>query len=1043
MQLLLDVPVAAAVFDMDGVITDTREHHFDAWARLFDAELPQLVGDRRPFTAADYDLHVDGRSREAGIRTLLAARGLPEAEISAELVARLSARKQELFEELVRTRGVVLLPGAADLVRTLRTDGVRIGLATASRNARLVLHGTGILPLVDVVVDGTDVQERGLRSKPAPDLFLETCRRLEAPPARTLLVEDSVAGVEAATTAGFALVVGTTTDSRRAAALRLAGADAVVGGLDGVEAAGSGLVARTGAPEPWVLGFDGYDPAAETTRESLCTLTNGYWGVRGAAEEARTGATHAPGTYFAGLYDSVDDGPVAAEELVNAPSWLPLLFRVGDGPWFSADRAHLLDFHQELDLRHGVLRRRLTVRDAAGRETAVRYRRFLSLAEPRLGAVEVTIVPANWSGPITIRSGIDTGARNSSTDTPTIGPSSRGRRHVGVRARRELSADTIVVDGGTLASDVRLALVERTRLYRGEAPALAPSVFLSRGSVVCHEVTVELALGERLVVEKVAGVSTSRDRAARAPSREAAAVVARAPRFAELLAEHARAWDRLWAVSAVGIRPEGRHSLAVNVNAFHVLQTLAGMGDDLDAGVPARGLHGEAYGGHIFWDELFVYPFLTLRRPEVSRTLLRYRFRRLSEAEIAAAGAGHRGAMFPWQSATTGEDVTPDRLFNPLTGGWMPDHSHLQRHVGLGVAYSAWQFYQTTGDAEYLAEEGGALIVGVARFFASLAEWDPVSERYSIRGVMGPDEFHDGPPGRPGAGLTDNVYTNAMTAWVLLRAADTVRLLTSRPDSTAADALGVSEEERDQWTHIARLLRIVFNADGTLSQFDGYDALEPIDLERYRTRYPTSGRLDLVLESEGDSANRYQVSKQPDCLMLLYLFSAEELRELFRHLGYALEADVIVRTVERYSRSSTYGSTLSNVVHSWIEARRDRTRSWQFLERALQSDLADIQGGTTRHGVHLAAMAGSVDLLTRCYPGLETRADMLWFHPSLPVELDSLELTIIYRAHRLTVSITHDLLRIASAAGYADPVRIVVDGQPGLIHAGETRTFEL
>ncbi len=1043
MEPLLHQRPSGAVFDMDGVITDTRGLHQRAWTALFDAELDGIAPGGLPFTASDYELYVDGRSREGGIRTLLAARGLVDATITTALVARLAARKQELFEELIRAHGVALLPGAADVVRSLRAAGVPVALATASKNARLVLGGTGILPLFDAVVDGLDAEELALPSKPDPALFREACRRVGVTPTRALLVEDSEAGIAAAAAAGFGLVVGVAAGPERAAALRRADADVVVSGLDAIEVEPTGLLARAGSPETWVLRFDGYDPAAEGTRESLCTVANGYWGTRGAAEESVTGAQHSPGTFLAGVYDAVDDGAVPGEEIVNAPNWLRLMFRAADGEWFHADRAELLDFRQELDVRQAVLRRVLTYRDGAGRETTVRFRRFLSQADRRLGALQATFIARNWSGPLTVRSGIDAGVRNTSTDTATVEPAAHGRRHLVIRAHGELSDDTILVDVETLSSGVRVALVERARVYRGDEPLPTVSQFTARKGFAYHEFTVDLREGEPVAVEKVVGVSTSRDPAIGSPSRAAAAAVAGAPRFAELLAVHARQWERLWAAFAVELRPEDEHSLAVNVNTFHVLQTLAGANPDLDAGVPARGLHGEAYGGHVFWDELFVYPLLTLRRPAVSRTLLGYRFRRLRQAELAAADAGREGALFPWQSATTGEDVTPDRLFNPLTGHWMPDHSHLQRHVGLEVAYSAWQFYQITGDAEYLAEQGAELIVNVARFFASLAEWDARLARYSIRGVMGPDEFHDGPPDRAGTGVTDNVYTNVMTAWVLLRAAETVRLLSSRPDASAAEELAVSPQELERWAHIAKNLRIVFNADGTLSQFDGYDRLQPIDLDHYLTRYPAFGRLDLVLDAEDDTTNRYQVSKQPDSLMLLYLLSAEELRELFKHMGYPLDPEVVVRTVERYSRSSTYGSTLSNVVHSWLEARRDRTRSWEFLGRTLQSDMADIQGGTTRHGIHLAAMAGSVDLLTRCYSGLETRADLLWFHPLLPAELDSLAFTIVYRGHRLRVSITHETLRIESAAGFADPVRVMVEGQPALLHTAQTRNFEL
>ncbi|WP_431247486.1 HAD-IA family hydrolase [Leifsonia xyli] len=1037
MDALLDLPIAGAVLDMDGVLTRTRDLHERAWGLLFDAELPRLLPGTAPFAPLDYERYVDGRSREDGIRTLLTARGLAPERITAELVARLAESKQGLFEHLLASAdGVPLVPGAVDLLRGLRSAGVRIAVATASRNAPAILSRAGLGALVDEVVDGNDALARGLPSKPDPAVFLEACERLGVAPAGSLLVEDSVAGVTAAAAAGFALVVGIAAHPRAAASLRAAGADATVPSPGVLEVTPDARLGRTGPSDPWVLAYTSYDPAAEGTRESLCTLANAYWGVRGAAEEARADAIHHPGTYLAGVYDTTEDGPGAVEEIVNLPNWLPLLLRVEDGGWLTADATDVVSFRQELDLRQGVLRRSLVFRDADGRETAVRFRRLVSQADTRLGAVQATVTARNWSGRLTIRSGIDVAGQEK-------GPP---RGYV-IRDSGQPSGDTLLLAVETVDSGVHVGLAVRTRVYRGDraepAPVQAPAPSVADGESLHQELTVELREGETVTVEKVAAVSTSRDRAIRSAPGAAQAAVDRCARFAGLLDEHGRAWERLWADFTVVLRPQSEASIPLHLNTFHLLQTLAGATADLDVGVPARGLHGEAYGGHVFWDELFVYPVLTLRRPAVSRALLAYRHRRLGAARIAAADAGRDGACFPWQSATTGEDVTPHRLFNPLTREWMADNSRLQRHVGLGVAYSAWQFYQLTGDSEYLAEEGAELIVSVARYFASLATWEETTGRFSIAGVMGPDEFHDGPPAHPGAGLTDNVYTNVMTAWVLLRAVDTARILSARPDASASDALGLSPAELERWSYIAKRLRIIFNRDGTLSQFDGYDALEPLPLDEYRERYPSIQRLDLILNAEGDSTNRYQVSKQPDSLMLLYLFSAEELRELLRHMGYPLDADVIVRTVERYSRTSTYGSTLSNVVHSWLEARGDRSRSWQFLERTLQSDMADIQAGTTRQGVHLAAMAGSVDLLTRCYAGLEARADMLWFHPLLPAELEALEFTIVYRAHRLRVAITRTTLTIASAAGFADPVRVIVEGQPVLLHTGETREFEL
>ncbi|MGH1548774.1 HAD-IA family hydrolase [Leifsonia poae] len=1038
MHTLLHRTFAAVVFDLDGVLTDTASRHREAWARLFDEELPRLSPGTGAFTPDDYRRYVDGRSREEGIRTLLAARGVPAEELTFELVGRLARRKQSLFEASLEERAIALLPGASALLHRLRSTGVRVGVATSSKNAARIIEQTGLGPLLDARVDGTDAAALGLPSKPDPALFRETCRRLGVVACDAVLVEDSEAGLLAAAAAGFGFALGIGSGPSRTAALRRAGADAVVTGLDVVRVTATGGLASVGVIDEWVLRFDGSDTAAETTRETLCTVANGFWGTRGCTEEAVSGPGHRPGTYLAGVYDDVEDSAVHTEEIVNLPNWLPLLVRPAGADWLRPGTGRS-DVRQELDVRQGVFRRTVTISDADGRVTTLRFQRFLSLADCRTGAQRLTVVAHNWSGRATIRSGIDAGVVNTSPDIP--GPARR--RHLRVHEHRPLSADSTVVAAQTASTGVVFALAERTRLFRNEVDVTPAGRFGRDAGLAFHDFEVDIVPGEPLVIEKTVAIATSRDRASDAPATAAAARVSRTPSFSSALAAHAEEWEALWSLFAVEIRPGGRHSLEVNVNTFHVLQTLCGADDDRDAGVPARGLHGEAYGGHVFWDELFVHPLLTLRRPDLTRALLAYRARRLPEARYAAVASGHAGARFPWRSATSGEDVTPDRLLNPLTGRWMPDHSALQRHVGLAVAYSAWQFYETTGDADYLAEQGSELIVGVARYFASLAEWDAPSSRYRISGVMGPDEFHDGPVDAPGTGLTDNVYTNVMTAWCLLHAVDAVRLVSARPDPTARDALGVTPDELDRWAHIASRLRIVFNADGTLSQFDGYDDLEPIDLDAFRSRYPTAGRLDLVLNARGDTTNRYQVSKQPDCLMLLYLLSAEELRDLLAHLGYRLDRDAVVRTVARYSRDSSYGSTLSNVVHSWLEARVDRGTSWRFLERCLRSDLADIQGGTTQHGIHVAAMAGSVDLLVRCYAGLEARAGMLWFHPLLPGELRSLRFTVMYRAHRLQVAITPRTVRIESAPGAAEPIRLMVEGRQAVLRTGQSRTFRL
>ncbi len=1042
----------AVIFDMDGVVTDTASLHARAWKTLFDEVLPGLSAQPSdPYDpAADYRRFIDGRLREDGIRRFLASRGITLPETIPQgpggpTIAAIAERKQNIFERLLDD-GVMTVPGSIELIRLLRERGIATAVVTSSRNATHVLAAAAVAELFDVRVDGNDARTMHLNGKPSPDIFLEAARRLRVEPERAVVIEDAESGVTAASRGGFGLVIGldrTTFGDR----LRAAGADLVVSDLaeldlDDLERGPAGLHA-SGDGDPWFLRFDGFDPPLEGTREALCTLGNGYWSSRGANPETDADSVHYPGSYFAGVYNRVGTARgtelVETEHMVNAPNWLQLWFAVADGGWFRPDNPGLLDYQQELDLRRALLTRVVRIRDDAGRTTSVTTRRFVSQADPHVAVLETTFTAEDWSGDLTVRSGLDghVANRNVVADLQIFGT------HLLPRSAEEVDSETVVLEVETNQSRVHIALAARTQVFAGDELLHPKRRLLRMGAgQIAQQFTVRLEPGTPLRVEKVVVVSTSRDRAIPSPRDAVVTWMRRLAAPVALLAAHEREWQILWDEFAVRMQTAARASLALNVNTFHVLQTLASVDEELDAGVPARGLHGEGYQGHIFWDELFVYPILTLRRPELSRSLLGYRYRRLKEARAAASAAGLDGAMFPWQSGMDGSDVTPRELFNTRTMTWMPDNSRLQRHVGLAIAYSVWQYYQASGDVAFLLRQGGELMLEVARFFASLAVHDEAADRYDIVGVMGPDEFHDGYPGAAGMGVRNNAYTNIMAAWVLLRAVETVSLLEGRYSRPLWNRIRLHPDEVSQWERISHRLRVPFTDDGIISQFEGYERLAELDWERYRSQYGSIARLDLILAAEGDSTNNYRVSKQADVLMLLYLFSAEELRELLEGMGYALPAAAIVRTVDFYSSRSTHGSTLSNVVHSWLQARRDREQSWNFLTKALESDLDDIQGGSTHEGIHLGAMAGSVDMVMRCYTGLEVRDDKLWLHPVLPEELTAVAFSIHYREHPIRLELSATRLRLRLRGGVT-PITVVVDGREATLSPGETHDFEL
>jgi trehalose/maltose hydrolase-like predicted phosphorylase len=249
--------------------------------------------------------------------------------------------------------------------------------------------------------------------------------------------------------------------------------------------------------------------------------------------------------------------------------------------------------------------------------------------------------------------------------------------------------------------------------------------------------------------------------------------------------------------------------------------------------------------------------------------------------------------------------------------------------------------------------------------------------------------------------------------------------------------LALSDEELAEWDRISRRMRVIFHRDGILSQFEGYEDLEEFDWEGYRKRYGDIHRLDRILEAEGDSPNRYKLSKQADVLMLFYLLSAEELTTLLDRLGYEFDPDRITDNVDYYLARTAHGSSLSRVVHSWVLARRDRPRSWTLFQEALMSDLHDRQRGTTAEGIHLGAMVGSIDIMQRGYTGIETRGGVLRFNPALPERLDQLSMRLRYRRHALILHLRKDHLRLRSVRPEARPITVHVGDQVFTLAGGE------
>ena len=473
------------------------------------------------------------------------------------------------------------------------------------------------------------------------------------------------------------------------------------------------------------------------------------------------------------------------------------------------------------------------------------------------------------------------------------------------------------------------------------------------------------------------------------------------------------AWASIW--DRIDIRLEGDRlsQMLLRLHLYHSMVTASPHTAKLDVGIPARGLHGEAYRGHIFWDELFILPLYNLHYPDTALATLLYRYRRLDKAREYAREHGFEGAMFPWQSGSDGTEETQVVHLNPVSGEWGDDYSALQRHVSLAIPFGAWEYYWTTEDVQFLRDYGAEMFIELARFWSSIATLNEATGRYDIAGVMGPDEFHEKTPGADKGGLTNNSYTNIMAAWLLGHTATILDLIGDEARAAVAAKTKLADDEVAKWADIAEKLTLCISDEGVLEQYDGYFDLEELDWDAYREKYGSIGRMDRILKAEGKSPDDYKVAKQADALMPFYVLPEHEVKEIVASLGYPAPDGMLAKNLDYYLGRTSHGSTLSRLVHAHLANRAgDASLSWKLYDEALESDYVDTQGGTTKEGIHAGVMAGTVLLALVSYAGLDVTGPVVSIVPRLPAHWRTISFNIGFRGHRYFFEVGHDEVRV-------------------------------
>jgi len=1012
----------SVVFDLDGVITKTATVHSHAWKKMFDDYLKKREATHnepfKEFTQADYLTYVDGKPRYEGVKSFLESRnidipfGSPDDDPEQETVCGLGNKKNAAFNEVLNTDGVEVYPSTVAFMKDLKAAGIRIGVASSSKNCEAVLKAAGLEKLVETRVDGVVSAQLGLHGKPAPDIFLTAVGNLGAKPHNSVVVEDAVSGVSAGRNGNFGLVLGVAREDN-IAELRRNGADIVVSDLEEIDIHDVEEWFRKGLEEDnWKLEYHDYDPEKERSREALLAIGNGYFGTRGAMEESVANKINYPGTYIAGVYNKlitrIQGRDIANEDFVNCPQWSRVRFKIDDGPWMDINQVEILSILRRLDFKTGALYREITIKDKEGNISLIESKRFSSMKQMHLAALLYKITPVNYSGTISICTALDGTIQNKGVERYKD-LSSKHLKPVDQGGERNLSWLKVK----TNQSDIDICEASRINVKRNGKEIETEIVHTTDEGIVYSMLEEEIVAGESLQLEKITALFTTKEETY--AMTEALGLASTSGTYEDLLNESIEKRKELW--NEIDIRLEGDRlsQKLLRLHLYHLLIAASKHNKNLDASVTARGLHGEAYRGHIFWDELFILPFYDIHFQETARSLLMYRYRRLDKAREYAEEHGYKGAMYPWQSGSNGSEQTQVVHLNPISGEWGPDHSSLQRHVSLAVAYDIWEYFHITEDLEFMEKYGMEMFLEICRFWESKTQWNEKTQRYSISGVMGPDEFHEKYPDTDEGGLTDNAYTNIMVAWLFKMAANLLSQIKPEAKVKLFQLLKMNDEEVNHWQDVRKKLRLVISENGIIAQYDGYFELKELDWDYYRQKYGNVYRMDRLLKAEGKSADEYKVAKQADMLMVFYNLEKQEVDSLLAEMGYQLPKDYLQKNLDYYLKRTSHGSTLSRVVHARLaQMIGDKKLSWKLYSDALSSDFNDIQGGTTGEGIHAGVMAGTIMIALSTYAGIQLKKENLEVKPSLPENWEKLNFRINFKNTAYSFSVNNEQIKVTA-----------------------------
>ncbi len=758
----------------------------------------------------------------------------------------------------------------------------------------------------------------------------------------------------------------------------------------------------TGDLQHWLVSEDGFRTEWLGKGEAVFSLGNGYMGLRSVTEEHY--ANEKRNSFVAGTFNKFAENEVT--ELPNAADILWMEFKL-NGIRFDLTQGTILTYRRTLNLKKAELVREVTWQSPDGNVYDLTFRRFVSMAHLHVIAQRVTITPKQDST-LSLTSGINGQMTNS------------GVQHFLEGTKRLYDGRFMQQIQTTTESGIDFVFHSVHRFHQRESIEPMSIIKMDRRQIFFDYSDVRIPANETLTIEKYSTIFTSRDHDMTADTTEELASFAlnatrevEAKGYDRLFADHVQAFDELvWSRTPITIRSKDMFDqLAIRFAQYHLAVMTPKHDNRMNIG--AKGLSGEGYKGHTFWDsEIFILPYYTYTNPTIARSLLEYRYLSLPGAHRKANENGYDGAMFPWESAWLDDgEVTPiwgaaDIVTGEATKIWS---GFIEQHITSDIAFAAWQYYHVTGDQDFMDRYGYELLIDTAKFWASRLEWNESENRYEINQVVGPDEYKEH--------VNNNAFTNYTAHWNIQKAIEYVELL-RREKPELYERLNEKLDLQATETRFHHVLDLIYlpqvREDGVLPQDDTYLQKEIIDLTKYKNQENVGS---LFYDYNLEQVNEIQVSKQADVMILMYL-----LEDLF-------SAEIKRSNWEYYEPKTLHDSSLSLSTHSVLASDLgDQELAYDLFRRASEIDLGPNMK-TSDAGIHAASLGGIWQAVINGFGGVRMTSGNLLISPMLPKAWDELRFPIAWKGETLDIWATHDQVTVTRRSPSTKPLVIEVYGE--------------